>query len=99
MSDFDENKYIDNEMLKENGTAEQIDRIAKWRSTEILVEEEERFRDALHAIEQISDKLKDSYDCEYLAFALYGILLELETDFEEWTHRMPQSKHNREVGR
>ena len=99
MNDFDETKYIDNDMLKENGTAEQIDRIAKWRSTEILVEEEERFRDALRAIEQISDALKDEHNCEYLAFALYGIMLELETDFEEWTHRMPQSIHNREIGR
>lgn len=99
MKDFDETKYIDNEMLKENGTAEQIDRIAKWRSTEILVEEEERFRDALRAIEQISDALKDAHNCEYLAFALYGIMLELETDFGEWTHRMPQSIHNREIGR
>ena len=99
MSNFDETKYIYNEMLKENGTAEQIDRIAKWRSTEILVEEEERFRDALHAIEQIIDELKDLHDCEYLAFALYGISLELETDFEEWTWRMPQTKHNQEVGR
>ena len=99
MKDFDETKYIDNEMLKENGTAEQIDRISKWRSTEILVEEEERFRDALRAIEQVSDALKDANACEYLAFALYGIMLELETDFEEWTHRMPQSKHNREIER
>ena len=99
MKDFDENERITNDMLRENGTAEQIDRIAKWRSTEILVEEEERFRDALHAINQTVDALKDSYNCEYLAFALYGILLELETDFEEWMHRMPQTKHNQEVGR
>ena len=83
MKDFDETKYIDNEMLKENGTAEQIDRIAKWRSTEILVEEEERFRDALRAIEQISDALKDvqgafsasrcPWLCDHSATSLEGI--------------------------
>ena len=98
MSDF-ENERIKNDMLRENGTGERLELMRKWRQTYISVSEEERFEKCLASLERISYILKDDSEFCYLGHALYSIYLDLSGDFSEFLYRMPQTKHNQEVGR